>query len=420
MENKYAAGTHYCRALMEKNLVGTDINNLKEQLLKELECGILPFWLKYSVDEEHGGFFGRVDNRGQAAVPGAPKALILNTRILWSFSAAYSTLGNPEYLKMADRAWNYLCEYFIDTEYGGAYWMLDCQGIPLDDKKKVYGHAFFIYALSEYYRATSKITALDLAVELFDIIEKQFFDHENGGYFEAALRDWSMADDMRLSAIDLNEKKSMNAHLHILEAYTNLLRVWDDPRLRRQLNALLNDFRSHIINRETSHFSLFFNEAWEAKSRTVSIGHDIEGSWLLLGAAELFDDNELKKDFINLAILQAESVFKRGINQDGSLIYEIHPDNLMNRERHWWTQAEAIVGFLNAYQLTGNKKFYQAMLGVWNYIRDNLIDRDHGEWFYKRREDGNIGDELKVSEWKGPYHNTRACLEAVRRLDFFI
>ncbi|MGD9159289.1 MAG: AGE family epimerase/isomerase [Desulfobacteraceae bacterium] len=394
----------------------TGKGDLKDRFLKEVEQGILPFWLKYSLDEEHGGFYGRVGNTGQP-VSGAPKALILNTRILWSFSAAYLVMGNPEYLKTADRAWNYLREYFIDTEYGGAYWILDCHGVPLDDKKKVYGQAFFVYALAEYYRAASKITALDLAVEFFNVIEKQFFDTENGGYFEAALRDWGTADDTRLSAIDLNEKKSMNAHLHVLEAYTNLLRVWDDPRLRQQLTALLNDFYNHIINKQTYHFNLFFNEIWEVKSQQISLGHDIEGSWLLCEAVELIDDKELKEEFHNLAVKQANAVYEKGINLDGSLIYDILPHGRTNMERHWWAQAEATVGFLNAWQLTGDKKFYRAMLGAWNYISGSLIDNEHGEWFYKRNEDGQVdNNEFKISEWKGPYHNTRACLEVVRRL----
>lgn len=421
MEHQYAPGSYYDWSLMANipidNREDPHFSAFRDKLIRELEQGILPFWLKYSLDQKHGGFYGRVEKNGKA-VPEAPKGLILNTRILWSFSAAYNALGNTEYLKIADRAWSYLCEYFIDTEFGGAYWMLDCRGVPVDDKKKVYGHAFFIYALAEYYRATSKITALDLAVELFHIVESQFFDPENSGYLEAALRTWDKAEDIRLSDIDMNEKKSMNAHLHVLEAYTNLVRVWNDSMLRRQLTSLLLNFKNHIINSSTAHFNLFFNERWEVKSQVVSPGHDIEGSWLLCEAANILDDNDLKEEFHRLAISQAEAVYVKGVNPDGSLIYEIHSDGRMNTEKHWWVQAEGMVGFFNAWQLTGNKRFYQALLGVWSYIENNLIDAEHGEWYYKINGDSKVDwGDFKISEWKGPYHNTRACLEVARRLD---
>jgi mannobiose 2-epimerase len=223
---------------------------------------------------------------------------------------------------------------------------------------------------------------------------------------------------MRLSEVDLNEKKSMNTHLHILEAYTNLLRVWPDSLLKKQLTALLKDFQTHIINRETGHFLLFFNESWVVKNQWISLGHDIEGSWLLWESAEVLDDPLLMDRIRNLAIQQANAVYEKGLNSDGSLIYEIHSNGKQDPEKVWWTQAEAMVGFLNAYQLSGDPKFYRAARGVWDYTHKNLIDTGNGEWFYKRIEDGRIaGDHFKISEWKGPYHNIRACLEIARRLD---
>jgi cellobiose epimerase len=75
------------------------------------------------------------------------------------------------------------------------------------------------------------------------------------------------------------------------------------------------------------------------------------------------------------------------------------------------------VGFLNAYQITGEDPFLKAALQVWNYVEANLVDRSHGEWFWRINLDGRPDLALpKVSEWKGPYHGTRACLESVRRI----
>jgi cellobiose epimerase len=394
-----------------------NITDIKAEFIDEVRQRILPFWLKFSVDHETGGFYGRVDNRGKA-IPDAPRSLILYTRILWTFSEAYSAFGNMEYLKMADRAHDYLHEYFYDREFGGVYWLLDSQGVPIDDKKKVYGHAFLIYALASYCRVTGRRAVLDSAVGVFNLIERHFLDKVNGGYFEAALRDWAWPEDMRLSAIDMNEKKSMNAHLHILEAYTNLFRVWRNPALKEQLINLLNIFRDHIIDQNSSHFNLFFDEAWQIKSRLISPGHDIEGSWLLFEAAEILDDPDLKAELKKISVLQATAVLDHCIDKDGSLIYEIHPNNTKNMEKHWWVQAEAMVGFLNAYELTGDNKFYQAMMMVWGYIKNNLIDKENGEWFYKRLSNGKVDEmEPKISEWKGPYHNSRACLEIAGRLN---
>jgi cellobiose epimerase len=394
-----------------------NISDLKIEFIDEVNQKILPFWLRFSMDHENGGFYGRVDNIGNA-IPDAPKSLILNTRILWTFSEAYSAFGNKEYLNMADRAFDYLHEYFYDREFGGVYWLLDSQGVPLDDKKKVYGHAFLVYALASYYRVTGKRAVLDSAVGVFNLIEKHFLDKEHGGYFEATLRDWGSAEDMRLSAIDMNEKKSMNAHLHILEAYTNLLRVWREPTLKEQLINLLKIFRDHIIDPDSLHFNLFFDETWHIKSKQVSPGHDIEGSWLLFESAELLNEPDLKEEFKKLSILQAKAVLDLCLDMDGSLIYEIHPDGSKNMEKHWWVQAEAMVGFLNAYELTGERKFYEAMMKVWDYIKNNLIDNENGEWLYKRLGNGKVDEiESKISEWKGPYHNCRACLEIAGRLN---
>lgn len=404
------------KRLSDKNAITGEMADLKEALLNEIKQGILPFWINYSIDKEHGGFYGRVDNAGNA-LPEAPKGLILNTRILWSFSAIYSAIDDADCLKMAGRALNYLREYFFDRESGGLYWMLDFKGNPLECKKKVYGHAFLIYSLAEYYKITGNGSVLGLAVDIFNIIENKFFDRENGGYFETTGRDWSVTYDMRLSDIDLNEKKSMNAHLHILEAYSALMLVWPDVHLKKQLTALLENFLEHIIDYETGHFRMFFNELWEIKSRDISLGHDIEGSWLLWEAAFILNNPVITEKVKKAVIRQADSVYQKGLNPDGSLIYEIRGDESLNRERHWWAQAEAMVGFLNVYQLTEDIKYYDAMTNAWDYIRANLIDKENGEWFYKRDEDNLIAeDEYKISEWKGPYHNTRACLELVRRL----
>ena len=378
---------------------------------------ILPFWCGPALDRKNGGWMGWLSNdlkpdRSQ------PKGLIVNARILWAFSAAYQAKADPLHKQMAGRAFDFLMERFWDGEYGGAFWRLDDSGKVLDDAKKCYGQAFVIYALAEFHRAFGNAPALTKAKELFELIERHAHDATFGGYLEVRRRDWSEAGgEARLSDRDMNEKKSMNNHLHVLEAYTNLYRVWREPRLAERLRELIDIFRNRILDGRTKHLNHFFDEQWTVRSDTYTFGHDIEASWLLCEAADELGDETRSKQVGEIALQMAEAAFDEGLGADGALCYEGHNGKIIDQGHECWPQAEAMVGFLNAYQLSDDGKFLAAALRVWNYIENNLIDRIHGEWFWRIKPDGQPDEKLpKVSEWKGPYHATRACLEIMRRL----
>jgi len=330
---------------MKKNL----LEEFADSVTKE-KADLLTFWLNNSIDKHYGGFYGEVSvsNKAQAE---ADKALILNSRILWSFANAYREDKNPDYLKMADRAYDYLIANFEDKKYGGFYWLLDYKGEVKENKKQIYGQAFCIYAFSEYYRAADNEDALKRAVDLFSILESESYDPEYKGYFEAYNRDWSAADDMSLSEKDLNVAKSMNTHLHILEAYTNLYRVWPDPGLESKLKELIEVVINNIVNQDQYRFKLFFDQDWTSKSDIISYGHDIEGSWLLYEAAEVLGE-QVVLDFVeDYALKMAAEVLENGTAADGSIYYE-SKNGKLDRDRHWWPQAEAVIGFINAYQLS--------------------------------------------------------------------
>ncbi len=392
------------------------------QFRKELTGNILPFWMRYTVDRENGGFHGfvscdlQVDRQAQ-------RASVINTRILWTFSAAARVLGDAQYREIAGWAFDYIARKFWDREYGGIYWMLDHQGNPVSDRKQVYAQAFGAYALAEYFRLTGNAQSLQLARELYRLIEEKSRERVCGGYLEACSRDWGALEDLRLSEKDLNSPKSMNTHLHVMEAYTNLLRVWPDPALQASQRALLEVTMDRIVDNATGHFKLFFDNGWRSLTDHISFGHDIEGSWLLYEAAQVLGDAALIARARRLAVKMAQAVYDEGLDTDGSLFYEADSKGqLIDPNKHWWPHAEAVVGFYNAWQLTGEEHFLKQAIRVWDYIQAKIIDHEHGEWHAKLKPDGTPfkatedHDACLVGPWKCPYHNSRVCLEMIERL----
>ena len=393
------------------------MEKLRERVERELRGNILPFWLKYAIDEEDGGFRGQISN-DLAIDPRAHKGLILNARILWTFSKAYEVYGDQVYLRTARRAYDYLCRHFWDAEFGGVYWMVDYQGKPVDTKKRIYGQAFSVYALAEYASSSAEKEPLEKAIALHRLIEEASHDAQNGGYFETYDRDWKLAAEQRLSEVDMDEKKSMNTHLHMLEAYANLLREWNDGKLRERLRELARIFLDRIIDRKTHHFRMFFNEQWHDQSKWLSFGHDIEGSWLISEAAEVLGDAAVLQEARAEAVKMAQAVYDEALDADGGLLYEGKAGEIIDSDKHWWPQAEAVVGFLNAYELSGQDHFLRAAEKSWLFIESYIVDREHGEWFWKVSRDGKpCNDKYKVDPWKCPYHNSRACFEVMHRLD---
>ncbi len=395
------------------------MNLLAEQVEEHLFNHLMPFWCGPALDTVNGGWMGWLSNDLQPDRT-QPKGLIVNSRILWAFSAVHPHRPEPVFRELAARAFNYVMTKFWDTKYGGAYWRLDDTGqVVLDDSKKTYGQAFYIYALTEYHRSFGDQAALLRAMELFELIESHAHDGPFGGYNEVCRRDWSEAGiEARLSDKDMNEKKSMNNHLHVLEAYTNLYRVWPEPRVAARLRELLVIFLTRILDQRTGHLHHFFDSAWNVRSDTYTFGHDIEASWLLCEAAAVLGDSALLQGVQLVALNMAEVALREGLGPDGGLVYEGRQGAVIDAGRECWPQAEALVGFLNASELAPEVPgFAQAPTAVWNYIQKNLVDRVHGEWFWRINPDGLVDPQLpKVSEWKGPYHATRACLEAIRRL----
>ena len=422
------------------------IKRMRAEMLDVLENNILRFWLDKMQDTEHGGFYGRMDGRMQLH-PEAEKGAILNARILWSFSAAYRVLGKQEYLDAATRAKEYIIDHFIDYEYGGVFWSVDYQGQPLDTKKQFYAIGFMIYGLSEFARATGDREALDMALELYECIEQHSLDKVHNGYIEACNREWGEIADMRLSELDANYPKSQNTHLHIIEPYANLYRCLQEfqeaespncnyvpaigavlpvgvsvsqetiYKVGASLRNIISIFTDKILNPATHHLDLFFDMDWtRGAGRLESYGHDIECSWLIHEAALVLGDEKVLQKVEPIVRMVAKAS-EKGLRPDGSMIHEANLDTgRADDDLHWWVQAENVVGWLNLYQYFADEEALQRASNGWEYIKQNLIDYEHGEWYWSRRHDGSLNlDDDHAGFWKCPYHNSRMCLETIER-----
>ena len=387
-----------------------------------LETNILRFWQERMVDYRQGGFYGRIDGYN-VLHPDAEKGAVLNARILWTFAAAARVLNNTPYRILAARAYDYLMQRFIDREQGGVYWSLNADGTPLDTKKQTYAIAFAIYGLAEYVRLTNNQEALNAAIRLFEDLEAHAYKWDNekmskckNGYVEALTRDWQPIADMRLSEKDENGVFTMNTHLHVLEAYTNLYRVLknvqrDDvqgtkERITKQLRTLIDIFANRIFDPATGHLMLFFDEKWQPSNTHTSPGHDIEAAWLLHEALEVLGDEEL-------------------LNQTLPVIHSLAQaaeEDIMD-EKEWWCYAEAVVGYIDQWKLYQDEKPIESNINLelaetaFHYIQTHLMDSENGEWFWAILPDGTPDrTHDKAGFWKCPYHNSRMCIEIIERL----
>lgn len=381
------------------------IEELNTSARQMLEHEILPFWME-RMQDPRGGFYGRIDG-DNVLHPEAPKGAILCARILWTFSAAYRVLHKEEYLVVATRAKRALLDDFFDPEQGGVFWSLNADGTPLDTKKQIYAIGFAIYGLSEYVRATEDEEALAHAVKLFFDIENHSFDTVKNGYFEAFTREWNEIADMRLSDKDANERKTMNTHLHILEPYTNLYRVWPDERLRASIQNLIDIFLTKILDADTHRMHLFFNDDWQSMVPGTSYGHDIEASWLIHEAMNVVGNTSHDAGTSGASVPQVLAPWFQ-------TLLTLDP---FAQPRQWWEYAETVVGYFNIWQHTGNDEAMNKVLETWTFINDRLVDRETGEWFWSVTPEGiPLCTEDKAGFWKCPYHNSRMCLEIIERL----
>ncbi len=397
------------------------LNTFKSEVRNEF-FDLIDFWMEYSIDEKHGGFLGTIDKDNKPVY--SSKSMVSTSRTLWGFSTAIHFIKTqpelnseshliPELEKLCLRAFDYITEHFWDEKNGGVYWSLTAEGQPENAKKSMYSHSFFVYGMSEYYRATGYTPALEWARKGFESIIDHAYDQKNGGYLEGFAQDWSDTDDYILSKGEL--RKSMNTHLHLLECFANLYRVDRSEKVRFHLEHCLQIMLDKIIGKDKTRMTLFFTEDWQPRDQTISYGHDIEASWLVLEAAEILGDEHYIETVKTKCLAMAKDAAD-GLQPDHGMIYEINPETGHgNFSRDWWVMAEAMVGFYNAYQLSGKVHFLEKSENSWQFIKDYLM-AENGEWWGGVNVDHNITSFSKGNPWKAPYHNVRSCMEIYRRI----
>ncbi|MGJ8678983.1 AGE family epimerase/isomerase [Paraglaciecola sp.] len=393
-----------------------------EGVLDELKS-ITHWWQTNTIDKQYGGFVGEVCSDG---VPQqyADKGIILNSRILWFFSElavfyGVETEQGQNALQTAQRSYTYIIEHFDDHEFGGALWKLSYTGDSLNDKKQTYAQCFCIYAFSAFYIATQNEQALTKALEYFDLVEQHARDKQLGGYIEAYQRDWQPIEDFRLSDKDMNTPKSMNTHLHVLEAYAALYRVAPSTKTEEALRHILDMFEQHILDHKTGHLKLFFTQDWQDQSDSLSFGHDIEASWLIWEAVEILGDDKLIQKWKPFIVHMAMICSIEAIGERGQVCEELDKNTQhKNQDSYWWVQAEALVGLLNTYHLTGDKYLFTLCENIWQFIQRFQKDSTAGEWHWLARVEGHENqNSYKAGFWKAPYHNGRAMMEVIKLFD---
>ena len=382
------------------------------EVKSHLQKALIPFW-EGLKDEEYGGYYGYMDYN-LCVKQKAEKGCILNSRILWFFSNAYALLGEQHLLDHAKHAYSFLKEYCLDKTYGGVYWSLHYDGSVLDGTKHTYNQAFAIYALSSYYDVSKDEEALNIAHSLYELIESKCKDEE--GYLEAFTVDFQPESNEKLSENGVLAEKTMNTLLHVFEAYTELYRVAKEERVKEKLHVMIDIFLHKVYNKELGRQEVFFDEHWNSLIDLYSYGHDIETSWLLDRGAEVLEEEGVIKTIGEVTSIIANNIYERAYKEHSLMNEAEH--GVVDETRVWWVQAETVVGFLNEWEKHHEEQFYEGTLHVWQYIKDNMIDKRQGsEWYWALDKEHKPIEKPIVEPWKCPYHNGRMCIEVIRRLD---
>lgn len=389
-----------------------EISKFKSEVESDLTGNILPFWMD-KVTDPAGGFYGTVVNDG-TAFPQAPKSAVMNARVLWAFSKAFGKYGLDCYRETADRAADYYISHFIDKEFGGTVWSVTPEGEIKDGTKQSYASAFGIYGLAEHFRATGSQASLDAAIALFRTLEEHSYDKVNGGYFETFNQDWTTPGP-RTAGLRPVATKTMNTQINMMKAYSTLYQVWPDETLRGRIVELMDIFRTKLYDPEGKHLLVNCDDNWNSLEDIHYFGHDIEAAWLLWETADVLKDEDLKMNIRQQVLDLTDEALASGLTAEGAMQDERTSRGIRARYS-WWSQCETMIGCINAWQITGESRYFDTAEKNWEFVKSWFIDRENGGWFKTINKDCQPAREPKANEWHGPYHNSHFAFEVIERL----
>lgn len=388
------------------------MKELKKEIREHLQQNIIPFW-KALRDDTYGGYYGYM---GYDCIVDecAVKGCILNSRITWFFANAYLTLGDESLLSEARHGYEFMKKYCLDKEYGGVFWSVKYDGTPKDVTKHTYNQAFAIYALSSYYDASKDEESLRIAEELYNLIERKCCDE--GGYLEAFDRKFDPVENDKLSENGVIAGRTMNTLLHVFEAYTEFYRVTGKKEVKERIEWMMDIIAEKIYNPALHRQEVFFDAEYCSLIDLHSYGHDIETAWLVDRGVEILGNPAYEARMTPITKDLTRQVYETAYNHH-SLANECEK-GIVDTDRVWWVQAEAVVGFLNGFQKDISRTEYlEAAKDIWQYIKEYVIDKREGsEWYWLLDKEGRPYENKPIVEpWKCPYHNGRMCMEVIRR-----
>ncbi len=415
------------------------LKNYRSEAHNHLTTELLPFWEDRCVDKINGGFITHFDNAGKDSGEDE-KSLIAQSRTVYTFSAAHRAgYGEGRYKAVASHGVDFMIDKMWDKEFGGFYWLMDRKGNVTIDEKIIYGHSFAIYSLSEYTLATGDPRGLEYAEKVFDLLHVHGTDINFGGYFEMFHRNW----DLKGPGAGGGDRKTLDAHMHLMEAFTTLYEASGKQVHKRRLLEMIDLLIGKVMHPEYGTgipqfwadwsvapqikfdiiwgWDRFSEDGFKSSSEdNTSYGHNVEFAWLLMHALDIAEvpyqkyESQLLKSF-NHAIAHGIDWEFGGVYVEGS-----HTGEVYDREKEFWQQAEVLIGMLDAYRVYGDENYYKAYESTHRFVFDHMIHKSVGEWLPLLTRQGEPIWKHMSHSWKVNYHSVRAMVQSIIRMDKLI
>jgi len=408
---------------------------IQEQVQQHLYRGIIPFWTVNGIDHECGGYLTNIDAKGNRMLDNTEKGIVAQTRMIWGLSLFSKLLpDNLQYQDAAQQGVDFFLKYFWDQKHGGWAWKVKRDGSLIDNGKVVYGQSFAIYALAQYTLSTNDPRGLQYASQTFDLLQKYCTDTARGGYYENLEPNWQVSG----SGWCAGDRKSLDIHMHLMEAYTTLYQASGEDVHRRKLEEVIDIIVQHMIDDKAgcgrNQFDLAFHplapiairRTWNAERNgdgipnqvdTTSYGHNVELAWLLVRAGEVLGKPRstyavLVKKLIDHALAYGFDWQYGGLYRDGP-----HVGPALVTDKEFWQNTEALVGLVDAYEIVKDLRYVEAFRRQWKFVNQYMINHELGEWLTLVNREGEPLWSDIGNPWKACYHTGRAAFEVLTRID---